>query len=59
MKLLDPEDPIFRRPWVRWAVVLAPLIWAAVEFWSGAAIWGVVFLAAGLYAGWVLFVKSR
>ena len=57
MKLLDPEDPFFRRPAMRWAVFLLPTLWALIEFWSGAPGWGIAFLAAGLYAGWVLILK--
>ncbi len=57
MKLLDPADPFFRKPWRRWAVTLAPLAWAAVEFATGAPVFGLLFLAAGLYAGWVLILR--
>ena len=59
MKFLDPNDPFFARAWVRWVTVLLPLGWAGVEFWQGAPIWGVLFLAVGLYAGWMLFFNRK
>lgn len=59
MKFLDPNDPFFARAWVRWVTVLLPLGWAGVEFWQGAPLWGVLFLAAGLYAGWQLFILRK
>ncbi|MGL4238826.1 hypothetical protein [Tabrizicola sp.] len=60
MKFLDPDDPFFRRPWVRWVTVLVPLFWGAVEFiWLGSPFWGVLFLAAGAYAAWMLFFKRK
>lgn len=59
MKLLDPDDPFFRKPWVRWGVILAPLLWAGVEFMTGAPAWGIGFLAAGLYALWALVLNRR
>ncbi len=59
MKFLDPNDPFFDRAWVRWVTVLLPLGWAGVEFWQGAPLWGMIFLAAGLFAGWQLFFNRR
>jgi hypothetical protein len=59
MKFLDPNDPFFAKPLVRWVTVLLPLAWAGVEFWNGGAMWGVMFLAAGLYAGWQLFFNRK
>lgn len=56
MKFLDPNDPFFARPWVRWVTVLLPLGWGMFElFWVGSPLWGMLFLAAGAYAGWMLF----
>lgn len=58
MKFLDPNDPFFRHAWVRWLVVVLPLVWGVVEFvWMQAPFWGVMFLAAGAYAGYALFVQ--
>ena len=58
MKFLDPNDPFFRHLLVRWLVVVLPLAWGVVEFvWMQAPFWGVMFVAAGAYAGYVLFVQ--
>lgn len=59
MKFLDPNDPFFRHAWVRWVTVLLPLAWSGVEFWNGGSLWGTLFLAAGLYAGWQLFFVRK
>ncbi len=60
MKFLDPDDPFFGKLWVRLATVLVPLGWAVVEFaWLGSPMWGVIFLAAGAYAAWELFVRRK
>jgi len=58
MKFLDPNDPFFRHAWVRWLTVLFPTGWGLFEFfWVGSPFWGIMFLAAGGYAGWMLFFK--
>jgi len=59
MKFLDPNDPFFARAWVRWVTVLLPIGWALVELWQGSPFWGILFLAAGLYAGWQLFFNRK
>lgn len=59
MKFLDPNDPFFRNPLVRWITVLLPLLWSGVEFWNASPMWGILFLAAGAYAGWQLFFNRR
>jgi len=59
MKFLDPNDPFFARAWVRWVTVLLPIGWAAAEFWQGSPFWGMLFLAAGLFAGWQLFFNRK
>jgi hypothetical protein len=60
MKFLDPEDPFFRSPLVRWLTVLVPLGWGLVEFvWLKSPFWGILFLAAAAYAAWMLFVKRK
>ena len=56
MKLLDPHQPFLDRAPARWLTALLPLLWAGVEFWMGQPLWGGLFLAAGLYAGYMLFV---
>jgi hypothetical protein len=56
MKFLDPNDPFFARAWVRWVTVLLPVGWGLTELlWIGSPLWGIMFLAAGAYAGWMLF----
>lgn len=61
MKFLDPNDPFFRNPVVRWVSVILPLVWGAVEFFvMESPFWGILFIAAGVYAGWQLFhVRDR
>lgn len=54
---LDPNHPMFARPWVRWLVTLAPLAWAVFEFVAGDPFWGILFAATGLYAGKVLILN--
>jgi hypothetical protein len=57
MKLLDPDHPMFRKAWVRWATVLVPTLWGGVEIAWASPGWGIVFLAAGGYAAWVLLLR--
>ncbi len=60
MKFLDPDDPFFGKMWVRVLTVALPLVWSVVEFAVlQDPMWGVLFLAAGTYAGWQLFVKRK
>lgn len=60
MKFLDPNDPFFRHPAVRWVTVLLPTGWGLVELrWIGSPFWGLLFLAAGVYAGWMLFFNRK
>ena len=59
MKLLDPDDPFFRPLWIRLATTLVPLLWGLFEFATGAAFWGVLFVAVGLWCGYVLFIKKN
>lgn len=60
MKFLDPNDPFFRHAWVRWLSVLVPVGWGLVELlWRQEPLWGLLFLAAGVYAAWMLFVVRK
>lgn len=59
MRLLDPNHPMFQRPWVRWATVLVPGIWALGEFLTGSPGWGLLFGAAAAYAAWELFLNRQ
>ena len=54
---LDPNHPMFTRPWVRWLVTLLPLVWAGVELWMGSPMWAILFAALGGYAGYTLIYK--
>lgn len=58
-KFLDADHPMFRRAWVRWLTGLFPTGWGLFEFSLGEPFWGVLFLAAGLYALWVLVWQRR
>jgi hypothetical protein len=55
---LDPDHPMFRQTWVRWATTLAPLSWAAFELFTGNVGWAILFGAAGAYAGWKLIIQG-
>mgnify|MGYP001157914750 CR=1 FL=1 len=57
MPLVDPEHPFFAKTWVRWFWTLLPLGMAVVEFAMGSPGWGLMFLAAGSYLGWVLLIR--
>ena len=60
MKFLDPDDPFFRRTWVRWATVTVPVVWGLLEyFWIGSPFWALLMFALAAYAGWMLFIKRR
>ncbi|MBI1169770.1 hypothetical protein GC209_00060 [bacterium] len=54
--MLDPDHPMFSKAWVRWVTTVAPLAWGGAELWNGNAFWGVLFVAAGVYAGWKLLI---
>lgn len=58
-KFLDPNHPMFNRVWVRWVCVLIPLAWAVFEFLLGEPIWGGLFGALGVYAGFQLFFAKK
>ena len=59
MKLVDPSHPFFRPLWARVAVTLAALGWGAFEFATGSPFWAVLFLAAGGWCVWALFLAPR
>ena len=60
MKFLDPDDPFFRNPLVRWLTVLVPIGWGLVElFVTGSPLWSVLFLTAGAYAGYMLVLRRK
>ncbi len=53
-QILDPDHPFFAPVWRRWATTLFPIAWGGVEVWWGNPGWGSLFIAAGVYAGFVL-----
>ena len=60
MKFLDPYDPFFARAWVRWVTTLLPLGWGLFElFWLESPFFGILFIAAGVYAGWMLIITRK
>lgn len=58
-KFLDRNDPFFAAPWRRWATTLLPLGWGIFELVTGQPLWGVLFVAAGLYAGYELLLGPK
>lgn len=57
-KFLDANHPFFAPVWRRWVTTLFPLVWGAVEFWNDSPGWGILFVAAGAYAGYELIFKG-
>lgn len=55
-KLVDPDHPFFRKLWVRWATVLVPAAWTAVEASLGNWVWAAGFGAIAAYALWMLII---
>jgi hypothetical protein len=58
-KFLDVDHPMFRPLWVRVAIVALCVGWAVFEFVGGSGMWGILFLALGLYAAREFFLKPR
>ena len=56
--LLDPNHPMFSRIWVRWVTAALPILWGVGEFVWGSPFWGMLFIAAGVYAGKVLLFSK-
>lgn len=57
MKFLDPDHPFFARAWVRWATVLVPAAWGAVEASLGGWAWAGLFWVIAAYAFFVLILR--
>ena len=55
-KFLDRNDPFFRKTHVRVLAVVWPMVWGGFEIYAGSPGWGMIFLAFGAYAAWVLFL---
>lgn len=54
MNIVDAGHPFYRPLWRRIAIVAVCIGWGLIEFWSGAAIWGTLFIAVGIYCAWAL-----
>jgi hypothetical protein len=54
MSFLDPHHPFFKTPLRRWLTAILPAAWGIVEIATVDPFWGVIFLASGIYAYWVL-----
>ncbi|KPF61310.1 hypothetical protein IP85_01650 [Rhizobium sp. AAP116] len=53
-QILDPTHPFFKPLYRRILCVVLPLAWSGVEYSNGATGWAMVFIVAGLYAGYEL-----
>ena len=53
---LDNRHPFFRPLWRRVLVVLACLVWGALEFAIGTPFWGTIAIGLALYGVWALFI---
>lgn len=49
---------MFRTALSRWATAVLPAAWGGVELVLGNPGWGVLFIAAGAYAFWILVIKG-
>ncbi|MBT9247030.1 hypothetical protein KM031_13280 [Gemmobacter fulvus] len=58
MRFIDANHPFFKPVWRRWAVSLAPVLWAAVEVWTGNPGWAILFGGAGAYAFYALIIEG-
>lgn len=54
--MFDTDDAFYRPLWIRVLLVAVALGWGLFEFVSGASIFGMIFVAIGLYAAWRFFV---
>lgn len=57
MKFFDVDHPMLRPIWVRLAIVIICLGWAAIEFSAQNGFWGVLFGASGAYCLWALLLN--
>jgi hypothetical protein len=58
MKFLDRDHPFFEKPVTRWLTTLLPLGWGIFEFSLGNPGWGILFIAAGAWAGYELLIRK-
>ena len=59
MRLIDPGHPFFKPAWRRYVIVIAPFLWAAVEWTAGNQLWAYLFAAIGGYLAWNLVIAWR
>lgn len=57
MRLVDPNDPIFRKPVTRLLCTAVPLAVAAVDLWHGNYVWAAALGLPGLYLGFMLYFR--
>ena len=57
MKFLDRDHPFFAHPARRLLTTVLPVLWRAVELFTGNPGWAAVFIGAGAYAGWELLIR--
>lgn len=57
-KFLDPDHPMFAKPWVRWATVLVPGLWAGFEASRGDWMWAAGFGVLAAYAFNILILRG-
>ncbi len=53
------DHPVFKRLWVRIAVVGFTVTWGLFEFSIGETLWGSMFLAVGAVAFYNLFITYK
>jgi hypothetical protein len=57
-QILDADHPFFIPVWRRWATAILPMLWGGFEVWNDSPGWGIMFLAAGAYALYVLIIQG-
>lgn len=50
MSILDLQNEFYRPLWIRVVLLLVLFGWAALEFFAGAPVWGIVFGGIGAVA---------
>lgn len=53
------DHPVFKRLWVRIAVVGSTLTWGLFEYSIGETLWGSIFFGLGLVAFYGLFINYK
>lgn len=55
--MIDIDHPIYKPLWARLLIVGVCFGWAGFEFYNGAAFWGMLVGAMGVYAAYKLFYE--